>query len=335
MKKTLAVRFPAILLAALLPMLLLSGCTGASDKMIERTSFLYDTIITIKLRSDNGADALLSGAFELCGKYHLLFDRFNPESDIGRINAAGGQPCEVSAETAELIALGLDYSRLSGGRYDITCGGVTGLWDFSAEKPVLPEPAQLAAALLTVGWENVVIDGCTVTVPEGTQLDPGGIAKGYIADRIADYLKQNGVDCAIINLGGNVRVVGDKNGRPFLVGVQSPFEQKGIVGQLEISDHAVVTAGSYQRCFEADGSLYHHILDLSTGMPAQTGLASVTVISDNAAQADALATICFLMGAEEAIRLIEATEGVDAVLIEHNGTLRITSGAMAIFSMDN
>lgn len=331
MKLPLSVRLSALILALALTASLLSSCGIGTAETVERTSFLFDTISTVKLRCSGDAEEVLSGAFELCEQYHRMFDRFDPESDIGRINAADGAACEVSEATAELITLALEYSRLSGGRYDITCGRVTGLWDFTAENPSLPSPDELLEALKTVGWEKVNVENRTVTVPAGTELDPGGIAKGYIADRIAGYLKEHGAEWAIINLGGNVRVLGDKDGRSFRVGVQSPSEASGTVGYLQVSDCSVVTAGSYQRCFTIGDSLYHHILDLSDGMPSRSDLASVTIICRDAVRADALATICFLLGTSDATELIESMEDTEAVLIDSSGVLRTTSGATAIF----
>jgi len=328
-------RLAALAVALVMAVSVLCGCTERPPEMIERTSFLFDTIVTIKLRSCEDAEIVLSEAFDLCQQYHRLFDRFDPESDISRINSSGGAPCEVSEETVRLIRAGLEYSELSEGRFDITCGRVTELWDFSAENPSLPSPDELTAALQTIGWEAVSVDGNVITVPEGTELDLGGIAKGYIADRIAEFLVEKGIDSAIVNLGGNVRVLGTRNGQPFRVGIQSPFHEGSTIGQVNVTDCSVVTAGSYQRCFELDGTVYHHILDLSDGMPAASGLASVTVICESSARADALATICFLMGAEDAIDFIESMDAVEAIMIKDTGELRLTSGAMAIFAMND
>lgn len=325
-------RIIALCAAFIAAVSVLSGCTRQSISEAERTSFLFDTIITIKLRYDGEAEPILDEAFALCEHYNSLFDRHDHNSDIYRVNHSGGQPCIVSADTAGLILLGLEYARLSDGRYDITCGRVTGAWDFSSDAPAVPDADLLRAALNSVGWEKVVVDGCTVTLPTGTELDLGGIAKGFIADRLAEFLRQKGVQSAIINLGGNVYALGDKDGQPFKVGIQSPFGS-GNLGHLSVSDRSVVTAGSYQRCFELNGTLYHHILDLSDGMPARSGLASVTVICESSAQADALATICFLMGAEDGLELIGSLDGVEAVFIAEDGSIRSTDGASPLLTL--
>lgn len=326
-------RLTAALLAAAMTVFL-HGCADARPRAYERTSFLFDTIIIIKVWSDSDANHILDGAIDLCSEYDRLLDRHDPSSDIGRVNHSEGMPCEVSEDTARLIALALEYSRLSGGRFDPTCGRVTSLWDFSTETPALPGEDELASALATVGWEGVELNGSTVRLPAGTQLDLGGIAKGYIADRTVEYLRQQGIESAVVNLGGNVRVLGDKEGQPFSVGIQSPFEEDGYACVLEVSDCSVVTAGSYQRSFELDGICYHHILDLTDGMPADTGLASVTVVSESSAEADALATICFLLGPDDGLTLLETVGGVHGYFITSDRQMICTPGAEELLRAD-
>ena len=308
-----------------------SGCVSQAKRPVECTQFLFDTIISVKLWPGGDADALLDEAMELCKYYDSIFDRNDPDSDVGRINRSGGQPCTVSEDTAQLIALALEYAELSGGAFDITCGRVTALWDFSAETPSLPGQQALSEALATVDWQAVTLEGNTVTVPDGVQLDLGGIAKGYIADRLVELLQQRGVKQAVINLGGNVSVVGDKSGQPYSVGIQSPFSG-GTLGVLSVSDCSVVTAGSYQRCFELDGAHYHHILDLSDGMPARTGLSAVTIITESSVRADALATICFLLGAEQGLALVESMDDTEAVFVTEDGGIILSGGAEQLFS---
>jgi len=332
MKNNITTRLAALVCALALSVSVLCGCADTSRGQVERTVFLFDTIVTIKLRSDGDADALLNGCFDLCREYHRLFDRYDSASDVSRINTSNGTLCEVNEDTAELLEMSLDYARLSDGRFDVTCGRVTRLWDFASDSPSVPEPAALNEALATVGWESLVIDGTGVIVPTGTEIDLGGIAKGYIADKLTVYLRENGVSEAVINLGGNISVIGDKGGQPFLVGIQSPFDDSATIGYLSVSDCSVVTAGSYQRCFESDGLLYHHILDLSDGMPSQSGLASVTVICDSSARADAMATICFLLGARDGLELVNASEGLEAVFITENGELLFSAGAQSIYT---
>jgi len=332
MKNKRLQRITAFALTVALAVSVLCSCSAKPVDEIERTSFLFDTIISIKLRCSADAESILEESFDLCERCDKLFDRYDPESDIFRINHSGGTPCEVSSETAELIGMAPGYSRISGGRYDISCGRVTALWDFAAESPIVPDASALKAALATVDWQSITLEGSTVTVPDGTELDLGGIAKGYIADRLVDHLRSSGVRSAIINLGGNVYALGDKDGQPYKVGIQSPFGS-GSLGHVSVSDCSVVTAGSYQRCFELDGKLYHHILDLTDGMPSRSGLASVTVISESSAQADALATVCFILGLEDGMRLIESTDSTEALFVTEDGQIHMTDGARAVTTL--
>ncbi len=323
-KNNLRRRF--FLLPAVILLICAIGCSHKDDRCSEYSGFLFDTIVNIKVWYDGDSETILAGAEELCIRYDRLFDRHNPDSDIWRINHSEGAPCTVEPETAELISEALDYARLSGGKFDITCGRVTALWDFSSPSPSLPDPEQLKDAVSSVGWQAVELDDCTVSLPAGTELDFGGIAKGYIADRVAEYLEACGVEDAVINLGGNVRVIGDKDGQLFSVGIQSPFDPSGYAGILKVSDCSVVTAGSYQRFFELEKARYHHIIDLSDGMPANTGLTSVSVVADSSVQADALATICFLMGTDDGMKLISSINGAEAVFITEDNQVLVTDG---------
>lgn len=321
----------AVAMVFLMIMTIAAGCASSKLNYAERSVFLFDTLISIKLWCDDDANLMLDEAFELCNYCDSIFDRNEPDSDIGRINRSGGLPCTVNEDTIQLLEMALEYSRLSDGMFDVTCGRVTALWDFSSDNPIIPDRQELDEALSTVDWRAVTIDGNTVTVPDGTEIDLGGIAKGYIADRVIDLLRAQDVLGAVVNLGGNVSVLGSKNGQPYRVGIQSPFDEGGTIGALSVTDCSVVTAGSYQRCFELDGSLYHHILDLSDGMPAQTGLSSVTIIARDSVQADSLATICFLLGEKDGLSLIESLDGVEAIFISSDSTVTMTEGAQSIY----
>ncbi|MBQ9993842.1 MAG: FAD:protein FMN transferase [Clostridia bacterium] len=196
----------------------------------------------------------------------------------------------------------------------------------------MPDEAALSGALSTINYNAAVVSETTVTVPSGTMIDLGGIAKGYVADKLASVIRSNGVTDAIIYLGGNIYCVGDKAGEGFHIGVQSPFspDSNELYAMLTVSDTSVVTAGTYQRGFEIGDEYYHHILDLSTGYPASNGLVSVTIITDSSTAADALSTICLLKGAEEGMALVESIYGVEAVMITSDGDVLLSSGAKKI-----
>lgn len=318
MKKIIGLIAAALLLAAVFS---LGGCK--KNDYEEFDGFYFDTIVNVRVY--NADEEIMDGLIGLCMHYDLLFDKNTSGSDVRRVNEAAGQPTAVSEETAEIVRLAQEYSFLSGGRFDITCGALTSLWDFKSETPSIPDAQSIAAALQTVGSDKLTINGSEITLQEGTKIDLGAIAKGYIADRLADYLKEKGVENAVINLGGNVVVIGDKFGEGYNVGIKSPFDL-GYIDSLTASDCSIVSAGTYERGFTLDGEYYHHILDLSTGMPAQTGLAAVTVISDSSAEGDALATALFLCGADEGLQLAEQLSGIEAIFITEEGEVIKTSG---------
>lgn len=312
----------------LLTLISLSAC--GEEACLTQTGFYFDTIVTISVYDGEREDALAQ-AIELCRYYDVLLDRNDPVGDIYAINHAGGAPVMVCEDTAELIALGLEYSAMSGGLFDITCGAVTSLWDFSAENPQLPSQDKLAAALATVDYTCVRLDGCTVTVPAGCMIELGGIAKGFIADKLNEMLDSFGVTKAIINLGGNIYAKGSsQDGEPWRIGVQSPFDQSEYACIAELDDCSAVTSGTYQRCFELDGTRYHHILSTQTGMPVDSDLASATIIARSSASCDALSTICMLLGYEQARTLIDSTEGVQAIFVLSDGTVIHTDGVNII-----
>ncbi len=304
---------------------LFSACSAPEP--LSKTEYFMDTVCTITLY-DVRDEVLLDEAFALCKRYDALFSRTAEESDISRINRLGDGTAEVDPETAGLLKTALEYSARTGGKFDVTVGRLTDLWDFKAESPSLPPPEELDGALKQTGYQNLSVEGNSVTVKNGVQVDLGGIAKGYIADRCADFLREHGVGRAIINLGGNVLTLGSKGeGIPWTVGIQRPFADRNeIVGSAQVSDCAVVTSGIYERFFEKDGVIYHHILEPETGFPVSNGLESVTIFSRSSVTADALSTSAFLLGKEKAVQLIEGTPDTEAILIDAGGEMTMTSG---------
>ena len=333
-------RILSLLLAVVLAFPLIitqTGCAGKPEP-VEKSSYYMDTICSITIydmedMEQENAEAVIDGAFALCAEYESLLSATREESDIYHINHAGGEPVECDPRTVEVIKMGIRYGELSDGRFDITVGKVTDLWDFHSETPQLPDEADVQEALSSVDYRQIAIDGNTVTMgdPQG-KINLGGIGKGYVADRAGDYLKEQGVTSAIINFGGNIVAIGDKDGEAFRIGVEEPFSDQGeIVGVVAASDATVVTSGIYERCFEKDGKLYHHILDVKTGYPADTDVAGVTLMGDfgSSADCDAMSTICLMLGVEAGKEFIEHTRGVEAVFIDRNGKITKTSGADA------
>ena len=247
-----------------------------------------------------------------------MFSTTNTDSELYKLNHANGQPFTVSSETANLIQEGIHYSELSGGAFDLTIEPVSALWDFKADKPTVPSSDAIAHAVSHVDYTKIDIQDNTVTLedPEAG-IDLGAIAKGYIADQVKTYLKKQGIKHAIINLGGNVDVIGTKpDGSKYNIGIQKPFDESGeAITSVQLKDQTVVTSGIYERYFKKNGKLYHHILDPRTGYPCENNLYSVSIITDSSTKADALSTTCFLLGYEKGMELIQSMDGVEAIFI--------------------
>ena len=314
-----------ILLLLLSFMCVLSaGCNNSSTaEPISETRLLLDTVCTITIY-DSTDKMLLTEALDLCAEYESLYSRTIEGSDIWRINHAEGMPVMVEAQTAQIIQAGLEYGTFSDGWFDITVGRLSVLWDFNGN-PAVPSSEELVAARDTVDYRQVFVDGNKVRLANAEAwLDLGGIAKGYIADQLAAFLKERGVKSAIIDLGGDIAIVGVKpNGEPWHIGVEQPFSKRSeIIGSISIGEAAIVTSGIYERQFTENGVLYHHILDPASGMPVESDVVSVTIVSKSAMVGDALATIVLLLGSEKSAVLLEEAPGLmGAVLMLRSGEL--------------
>ena len=268
--------------------LLLSGCSRTADEPVTKSGFYFNTVISVSIY-EKGSEELLDDCFALAKKYEGYFSNTIPDSDISKINDAGGAPVTVHDETIELLKTGIAYGDLSGGKFDITIGRLSDLWDISTkalldqtDTSMIPSDADIQTALATVDYREIQIDGNTVTLQNpDTRIDLGGIAKGYIADQMKAYLNQKGITSGYINLGGNVLALGAKtDGSAYTIGIQRPFgEENEAIASVSITDQTVVSSGVYERYFEVDGTRYHHILDTATGYPYDNGLLEVTIIT--------------------------------------------------------
>ncbi len=297
----------------------ITGCsnTTTSNNYIYKTDFLLDTVITIQIYDIQDED-LLEGAFALCSEYEALLSRTIETSEISLINAANGNAVLVSDETIELLELGIYYSELSDGAFDITIAPLSILWDFSNNEGIIPDENEIQATLANIDYTAISIEGNTVTMKNpDAMIDLGGIAKGYIADKIKAYLTENGVEHAIINLGGNILTIGGHvNGSDFTVGIQEPFgETNTAITSVSLNDQSLVSSGIYERYFELNDVIYHHILNPETGYPYETELYGVTIISDNSVDGDALSTICMTKSLEEGLEFIQSLDNIDAIFI--------------------
>ena len=351
-------RFFYLILCTVLvcPMLLFTGCGNITDADTSTTGNQPISISSIKLNTavqitiyDSQDKALLNDCLALCDKYELIFSRTNEKSELYKLNhrkdvsdgdfGTDGQTTpypvngtadtwHISEDLAALLSEGLDITRESDGAFDIAIAPLTSLWDFTAEDPEVPDDAAIQKALPLCSSDGVTIDGEDITSPsDDIQFDVGAIAKGYIADRLKDFLMKKGVKSAIINLGGNVLCIGSKpDGTPFKIGIQKPFADRNETeAVMDITGKSVVSSGIYERCFKQDGKLYHHILNPQTGYPYDNGLISVTIISDQSVDGDALSTTCFALGLEDGLKFAEK-KGVQAVFITEDYELHYTDG---------
>lgn len=311
---------------------------------------------------------LITDAFLECDRYEKLLSKTLAASEISKINSAAGQAVSVSEETKEVIEKGIGYGQLSGGLFDITIGKASDLWDFheaeemadfasdgaedgsedgadSETDSLLPDEDQLKEAVKHVDYKKISVDGDKVQLADPKmEIDLGGIAKGYIADRVTEYLEERGVISAVVDLGGNIVAIGGKtkeillgsgNGGEngdFSIGIKDPQSEDGqLLAVFSASDKTVVTSGTYERYMMVDGVKYHHILNPETGWPIDNDVLSVTIIAEKgcAVDADGLSTTCLALGVEKGLQLIESlTEpAVEAVFVDGQGHIYTTSGA--------
>lgn len=305
--------FPLLLLCTLAA--LSGGCAKQKNSTV---GYYFDTVATITAYC---SPEILQDVLAECGRYEALLSKTVEGSDVWRINHAKGEAVAVSADTLAILALSIEVSTQSGGAFDVTIAPASALWDFQAAEPTLPDKEALAQAASLVDYTQLSIEGNKVRLPAGRGIDLGGVAKGYIADALAKYLADRGVKSALINLGGNVKVLGEKPGEgPWRIGVQDPGGRTGAyLGALEIPPGwSLVTSGTYERGFTLEGVRYHHLLDPRTGWPMQNGIAGMTILAESSALADALSTACFVLGPEMGLKLAQAY-GAEALYITEDG----------------
>ncbi len=290
----------------------------------QRESYRLGTIVRITLYGDNSEklnDALNLSMKEIERLENLLSVNI-PSSDISLVNRASGKyPVKVSEETGFLLEKALGWSERTEGAFDPTVGKIVKLWGIGTESAAIPSSEQLKQAVELTNFRKVSVvhkaEGTFVQTAKGQRIDLGGIAKGYVTDKVRELLVNEGVSSALIDLGGNIAVFGSppKPGK-WKLGLQHPFMPRGeYFGIVEVSGVSVVTSGPYERYFESGGVRYHHIFNPATGYPAQSDLASVTIISEKSTDADALSTALFVMGFERGISLLRKLKNIEAVLV--------------------
>lgn len=321
------------LLCAALILTCLSGCAGdTKEKTVTRTDFKLDTVVTITLY-DWTDESTLDLAMDEITRLQNLLSVEKSGSDLDRLaQAAGKEWVAISPETEEVLDMAKEYDTLTDGYFDVTVGPLIDLWDIHDGTGHYPTQEELADTLPLISSDDLQVqDGKAYLARAGMKANLGAIAKGYIADRVKDLLVQQGVKHAILDLGRNILLIGAKtDGSDFRVGIQNPFQEDGeVYGVLTANDESVVTSGVYERYFEYNGVRYHHILDPFTGFPAETGVTSVTILSKDSVDGDALSTSCLLLGADKGMQLVESLPDVEALFILDDGTEQMTDGFAA------
>lgn len=298
---------------------------GTKDlKMLSRESYRLGTVVRITLYGENKEKMkkALNLAMEEIGRLEGLLSVNISSSDVSLVNEASGKfPVKVSEETACLLEKALDWSRLTNGAFDPTIGSIVRLWGIGTSRESVPSVEELEKALALTDYRKVSVlrkgKDFFVQAGEGQRIDLGGIAKGYVTDRVRELLLKNGITSAIIDLGGNIAVIGTPpKEAKWKIGLQNPFGQRGeYFGVTEATDLSVVTSGPYERYFESNGVRYHHIFDPATGYPSLSDLASVTVVSSNSTDADALSTALFVMGLQKSLSFLRAHKEANSVLV--------------------
>ena len=290
---------------------------------------LLGTAIMISVYDDISKQTF-DEAFAVVAEIDAKMSINKPDSEITAINnVAGMGMADVSDETQSLIQTATALSAASGGAFDISVGALMALWKADGEFCILPDKDAIEATQALVGYQNILFGEDEVGLGiSGMKLDLGAIAKGYACDKALEYLKSQGIQSAMLDFGGNIYAHGTKpDGTAWNVGVRAPFPgENDSVCVVSAQDTSVVTSGGYERYFEQDGIVYHHILDPKTGYPAQSGLLAVSIIDVSSTRADALSTACFVLGLAEGYRLLQTQEGSEGIFITSDYTIVLTPG---------
>lgn len=321
------------LLTALLFCLILTGCTAKKDYQ-SYEMYSMDTIMSWKVwdTPDSSIHEELKAAIL---ETEQMLSVTNQNSEAWSMNQESSTPFEVSETLAGIIKRSLNFAEETDGALNIALYPILRAWGFTTANHSVPGQADLQELLPYTDWTQIQLEGNQVTMPEGMALDFGAVGKGYVTDACVDILKEKGITSAILKLGGNIYAMGTKeDGTLWNVAVEMPFETDGKrAGILKVQDTAVVTSGNYQRYFEENGQLYHHIIDGKTGYPADNGLSSVTILSKDAFKADALSTAYFVMGQAAAEEDWRKRDGIEVIWITSDHKVYYTEGLKDCFTV--
>ena len=331
----------AIVFICITAVVLLVGCSEKAEENSNKekneystTVFAMDTVMDIKVYASD--EQVIHKAEDEIKTIEELMSRTNENSEIYKLN--NNETDKLSAETRGIIRDATEVSERTGGAFDITVTPIMDLWGFSDKNFRVPDDDEIKDTLEKVDYRKIIADESgNVKKDNDTRIDLGGIAKGHTSDMLMKLFRDNDVSSAIVSLGGNVQTLGKKNdGELWKVAIQNPFDENGdYMGIISTSDEAVVTSGGYQRYFEENGEIYHHIIDTKSGYPAKSGLSSVTVICGSGETADGLSTAVFVMGFDDAVKLWKDSDDFELVLVKDSGEVFITEGIEERFKSDH
>ncbi len=296
-------------------------------------AFKLDTFISISAYEDID-ESYLYDTLALCDRYEEMFSMHKEGGALYNLNE--GTTDKVPSELGRVMETALKWSQSSDGAFQISVGRVTELWDFTSGSHVIPSDNEIKSALKTVDDTKISLSpsdseegaAYTVSMPEGTKIDLGAVAKGYIADKLKEDLISRGITSAVINLGGNVLCVGDKNGDPFNIGIRKPFAgDTDMITVLKLKDCSAVSSGISERYFEENGRIYHHIINPRTGYPYENELWQSTVITKDSLTGDILSTLCYALGTDKALELAKNTPDTEVILVKDDLSLVTSDGA--------
>ena len=341
----MTIKMRNLLMICVINSLLLAGCT--EQTLVKRTKFFLGTIVEITVAKDNQPRAVIEcaidKAFAEIERVEELLSRFKHESDINCINTyASFEPTEVNPETIRLIEKSIEFSQLTDGAFDITISPLLQAWGFKQNnRQHAPEHSMLKEALQKVGYQHIEISKKRREVflgQKGMCLDLGGIAKGYAVDRAITILKKEGINRALVNVGGDIYALGKPSARKkWRIAVHHPRKRNSFLTSLELQDQAIATSGDYENYIVIEGKKYSHIINPKSGMPCENIPASVTVLAEDCLSADALATSIFVLGPKEGIGLIENLDNTEAIIASADeGRLEIMlSGGLKDLRVNN
>ena len=321
-----------LLLLSALTLLFLSGCTSQTVSESQKDFFAMDTVMDFTIY---GQEDLLDQTESMIRSLEAEMSVTDPDSEIAVINENGYG--KVTGDTSDLISAALSLCKRTDGALDISVYPIVHVWGFTTGNyQVVPDDASIQALLPLVDYTQIDYqqDSGDIQLPDGMEIDLGSVAKGYAGQKAADFLKENGVTSGLLSLGGNIQAIGSKpDGSPWKIGIQDPFQNESPMMVLSVTDKSVVTSGGYERYFQQDGKTYWHIMDPSTGYPAENGLVSVTIVGTDGMLCDGLSTSLFVMGLEKAADFWGSSDDFDAVFVTEDQTVYITEGLADSFAL--